>query len=59
MITSLQKAIRSVRATLAAMLLPVPQDMKKALQPVPIPVEQTRNRQLSGKQHRHQRGYRF
>ena len=59
MITSLQKAIRSVRATLAAMLFPVPQDMQKALQPVPIPVEQTRNRQPSGKQHRHQRGYHF
>lgn len=59
MITSLQKAIYSIKDTLAAMLFPASQDMQKALQPVPIPVEQVRNRQSSGKLHRQQRDYRY
>ena len=59
MITSLQKAIHSIRDTLAAMLFSAPQDMQKALQPVPIPVEQIRNRQSHGKLNRQQRDYRY
>ena len=40
MITSLlQKALRSIRTTLAT-LFPVRQDLQKAWQPIPVPLEQ-------------------
>lgn len=55
MITSLlQKALRSIRTTLAT-LFPVRQDLQKAWQPIPIPVEQQQIRRQRRKQNRYHR----